>query len=99
MKILLVRALSKIPAVRAYTPIKGHDPEIDKILDPMMGVPTPDADPRNYGGERLDGFIGASFPVGPLSLGVEGGIPLYQYLNGLQLKNECYVTAGIQGMF
>jgi hypothetical protein len=78
--------------------IKGHDPEIDKILDPTMGVPTSDADPRNYGGERLDGFIGASFPVGPLSLGVEGGIPLYQYLNGLQLKNEWYVTAGFQGM-
>ena len=79
--------------------IKGRDPEIDKLLDPMMGASTPDADPYNYGGERLDGFVGASVTFGPLSLGVEGGIPLYQYLNGLQLKNDWYLTAGIQGMF
>jgi hypothetical protein len=37
--------------------------------------------------------------VGPVSIGVEGGIPLYQNLNGLQLKNDWYLTAGIQVMF
>lgn len=79
--------------------IKGRDPEIDKLLNPMMGAPTPDADPNNYGGYRLDGFLGASVAIGPVSLGVEGGIPLYQYVNGLQLKNDWYITAGIQGMF
>jgi nitrous oxide reductase accessory protein NosL len=79
--------------------IKGRDAEIDKLLDPVTGAPTPDADPANYGGHRIDGFLGASYTMGPLSLGVEGGIPLYQYLNGLQLKNDWYLTAGIQGMF
>jgi nitrous oxide reductase accessory protein NosL len=79
--------------------INGRDAEIDKLLDPVMGAPTPDADPGNYGGHRIDGFVGASFAAGPVSIGVEGGIPLYQYVNGLQLKNDWYLTAGIQGMF
>jgi hypothetical protein len=77
----------------------GSDPEIAKLLDPMMGASTPDADPKNYGGQRIDWFIGASYAIGPVSLGVEAGLPLYQYLNGLQLKNEWYLTAGISGQF
>jgi nitrous oxide reductase accessory protein NosL len=79
--------------------IDGHDPEIQKLLDPMMGAPTPDADPNNYGGQRLDGAIGLSLAKGPVSLGVEAGIPLYQRLNGLQLKTDWFLTAGIQVMF
>ena len=79
--------------------IDGRDPEIDKLLDPLTGAPTPDADPRNYGGHRIDGFLGASCAVGPVSIGVEAGIPLYQYVHGLQLKNDWYLTAGLQGMF
>jgi len=83
-----------------YTaPIDGSDPRVDKLLDPEMGAPTPDADPRNYGGHRLDAFAGVSWAAGPFSVGVEAGIPLYQYLNGLQLENDWYVTAGIQKMF
>lgn len=79
--------------------IDGRDPEIDKLLDPVMGAPTPDADPDNYGGHRLDGFVGASLKAGPVSIGVEAGIPFYQDLNGLQLKNDWYLTAGVQGVF
>ena len=79
--------------------ISGRDKEIDKILDPMMGAPTPDADPNNYGGQRLDGFIGVSFTKGPFSIGIEGGIPLYQNLNGVQLKTDWFLTAGLQAMF
>ena len=79
--------------------ISGQDAEIQKILDPMMGVPTPDADPRNYGGQRLDGLIGASIKTGALSFGVEGGVPIYQYLNGLQLKTKWVINAGIQVLF
>lgn len=79
--------------------IHGSDPEIDKIQDPVMGAPSPDADPANYGGQRFDGFLGASIGDGPVSLGVEGGIPLYQSLNGLQLKTEWFLTAGLQVMF
>lgn len=79
--------------------IRGKDLQIQKLLDPMMGAPTPDADPDNYGGRRLDGMLGLSLLKGPLSIGVEGGIPLYQDLNGLQLKTRWFLNAGIQIMF
>ena len=88
--------------------IHGHDGEIQKAIDDRNGMdmmasymaPTmPDSDPDNYGGQRLDAFIGASLALGAVSLGVEGGIPLYQNLNGLQMKNDWYLTAGVQVMF
>jgi hypothetical protein len=81
--------------------IRGKDSEIEKLIHPSMGMgaPMPDADPNNYGGQRLDGLIGVSFTKGPLSFGVEGGIPFYQNLNGLQLKTKWVLNAGIQLMF
>ncbi|HSB32585.1 MAG TPA: nitrous oxide reductase accessory protein NosL [Candidatus Sulfobium mesophilum] len=81
--------------------IKGHDPEIQKLLDPDMkkGAPMPDADPNNYGGTRIDSAIGLSIKKGNLSGGIEGGIPLYQNLNGLQLKTKWFMTVGLQLMF
>ena len=81
--------------------ISGEDPEIKKLLDPRMkvGAPMPDADPDNYGGQRLDGLIGLSLLKGPVSIGIEGGVPLYQNLNGLQMKTEWVLNAGIQIMF
>jgi nitrous oxide reductase accessory protein NosL len=85
----------------AYTDtqrIRGRDAAIQKLLT-MTGAPTPDADPRNYGGQRLDGLFGASIVKGPLSFGVELGYPLYQYLNGLQMKAEWQLNLGLQAMF
>lgn len=79
--------------------IHGRDPEIQKLLDAQTGAPTPDADPANYGGQRLDGFIGASYAKGAFSFGVEGGIPLFQDVNGLQLVNDWYLSAGFQMIF
>lgn len=81
--------------------IEGQDPEIDKLIHPVkgMGAPTPDADPGNYGGQRLDGLIGVSFSKGAWSIGVEAGLPLYQNLNGLQLKTTWTLNAGVQVMF
>lgn len=83
--------------------IKGQDPEIDKLIHPVMGMgmgaPMPDADPNNYGGQRLDGLIGLSYRKGSFSIGVEGGIPLYQYLNGLQMKTTWVLNGGVQVMF
>lgn len=88
--------------------INGHDDKLQQTLDdryspmPMtryMAASTPDADPDNYGGQRLDAFIGASVPLGGVSLGVEAGMPLYQDLNGLQMKNDWYLTGGVQVMF
>ena len=63
------------------------------------GAPMPDADPDNYGGQRLDGLIGISLLKGPVSIGIEGGRPIYQDLNGLQLKTEWFTNVGIQIMF
>jgi len=81
--------------------IRGEDPEIKILLDPRMrvGAPMPDADPDNYGGQRLDGLIGVSLLKGPVSIGIEGGVPLYQNLNGLQMKTTWVLNAGIQIMF
>lgn len=81
--------------------IRGYDPEIAKLLDPnpMKGASMPDADPNNYGGQRLDGAIGVSFQKGRFGIGVEGGIPFYQKLNGLQLKTSWFLNAGLQVMF
>jgi len=85
--------------------IHGQDPEIQKLLYhsdpamPMKWAPMPDADPGNYGGDRLDGAVGLSYRMGPASIGVEGGIPLSQDLNGPQMKVDWFITAGAQVMF
>ena len=85
--------------------ISGQDSEIQKMLyhadptNPKLWAPTPDADPTNYGGQRLDGLLGLSYTYGPFSVGVEGGIPLYQYLNGLQLKTNWLLNTAFQVMF
>jgi hypothetical protein len=76
--------------------ISGHDAEIDRLL---VDAPTPDADPDNYGGQRFDGALGVSCKVGPGSIGIECGVPLYQNLNGLQLETDWFLTVGAQIMF
>ena len=74
--------------------IKGQDAELAHII-----VFSPDNDTRNYGGRRIDGLIGAGYSKGPVSLGIEGGVPIYQNLNGIQLKTTAIVNFGIQVMF
>ncbi|MFA7383824.1 MAG: nitrous oxide reductase accessory protein NosL [Desulfurivibrionaceae bacterium] len=95
----------------AYTDtgkISGYDPEIQKAITDRngssanlryMAATMPGNNTSNYGGQRVDGFIGASIPMGVFSLGLEGGVPLYQKLNGLQMKNDWYCTVGLQAMF
>ncbi len=83
----------------AYTytnAITGQDPAIVRTL---LVAPSPDADANNYGGHRIDGFVGISMSKGPFSFGIEGGIPLYQNLHGLQLETDWFLTAGFQAMF
>lgn len=81
--------------------IRGRDAEIQKLLDPdpTVGASSPGADPDNYGGQRIDGLIGVSITKGCFSAGVEGGVPLYQELNGLQLETDWLLTVGFQSMF
>jgi hypothetical protein len=85
--------------------IRGEDPKISCLnmsCDPnnvWMWAPTPDADPNNYGGQILNAFVGASYQYNAFSIGVEGGVPAYQNLNGLQLQNSWQITGGFQAMF
>jgi hypothetical protein len=76
--------------------IRGKD---QKIEDLQAWSSMPDAVPGNYGGTKLDGAVGASISLGPASLGLEFGVPLYQDLNGLQMKTKWFMTAGLQVMF
>lgn len=67
-------------------------------LNPMM-VTT--ADTRNSGGKFINGGLGFNIyvPKGSLKnfrFGFEFSTPLYQNLNGIQLKHKESVTAGIQ---
>ena len=79
--------------------IRGVDTEIQKILNMKTGAPTPDANPDNYGGQRLDFLMGTSFTKGPFSFGIEGGIPVYENVNGLQPGTNWLLTVGGQVMF
>lgn len=70
--------------------IHGRDP---KIAGPGSG-----ADPLNFGGERIDGYIGlqaqGAVPVlGNGSLGVEYGLPMYERANGVHLERKSSLTA------
>jgi hypothetical protein len=76
--------------------IQGEDKQIEAL---QAWSPMPDADPDNYGGTKIDGAAGASVSLGPASLGLEFGVPLYQNLNGLQMKTSWFMTAGLQVMF
>jgi hypothetical protein len=74
--------------------INGEDTQ----LNPML-VPTARSDLR--GGTRLDALMGINFLAskGPLKdhrLAIEGGVPLYQHLEGPQLKTEYLLTIGWQ---
>jgi hypothetical protein len=85
--------------------IHGQDAEIQKLMSPsdpkmsMMSAPTPDADTGNTGGRRLEGALGVSYRVGAFNLGIEGGLPLCQDLEGLQLKEKWFLSTGVQAMF
>jgi hypothetical protein len=84
--------------------IRGHDPQIDCWNVNCWGSiasesPIPDADPRNYGGQILNAYVGAYYRYNTFNIGLEGGLPLYQYLNGLQMKNSWQITGAVQAMF
>jgi hypothetical protein len=83
--------------------IRGHDPQIDclnvncygNFLEAVM----PDADPHNYGGQIVNAYVGAYYRYNTFNIGLEGGLPVYQNLNGLQMKNSWQLTGAVQTMF
>jgi hypothetical protein len=77
--------------------IHGADPELNPLSTPAM-------DPNNRGGSRLDFLPGFSLYIdkGKLQgnrLFIEGGIPIYQYLEGPQGETTWMVMAGWKFVF
>jgi hypothetical protein len=85
--------------------ISGRDLKIDCLqvsCDPsnIFDVASmPDADPHNYGGQVANAFVGAYYRYNNIGFGLEGGLPVYQNLNGLQMKNSWQITGAFQTMF
>ncbi|WBL23898.1 transporter [Zunongwangia sp. HRR-M8] len=95
----LLNSLSVSGRVEAKTVGKIDDSYAD--LNPMM-VTT--ANTQNQGGKYINSAFGANFyiPQGTLKnvrIGVEYAFPLYQDLNGIQLKNDGSWTLGLQYSF
>jgi hypothetical protein len=71
-------------------PVQGRDAQLYTYMEPSTN-------PVNYGGKRINAYIGSSFHFkGALKnnrLGVEYGLPLYQQLNGFQLMQTYGVNA------
>jgi hypothetical protein len=72
--------------------VRGRDP----LLDPLAN---PNEDPRRQGGKRLDLLLGLNLfqPKGKLKgtrLTLEGGIPIYQSLDGPQLETDWQISLG-----
>ncbi len=76
--------------------ISGQDSE---IAGSLKYADAPDAETMNYGGELINAYLGASYTKGSFSFGVEAGVPLYQYVNGLQMATTWNLTAAVQYMF
>ncbi|MEM7667279.1 MAG: transporter [Pseudomonadota bacterium] len=73
-------------------------------IDPLIVGPVQTANPDFQGGESVTAFAGVNFAAtgGPLKgwrLGIEGGLPLVQDLNGPQMPTDFSYTVGIQKSF
>lgn len=77
--------------------LKGVDPTLYTYMEPA-------ANPANYGGQRVSGYVGINFYVrhGLFKgnrLAIEAGLPLYQNLNGTQMPLQSTLYAGWQRAF
>jgi hypothetical protein len=84
---------------RGWEEISGRDPRLDPV---RLAVPV--ANPALYGGERLDLLFRLNFaaPRGFFKghrLALEGGFPVYQDLNGPQMRADFRLGASWQWTF
>ncbi len=74
----------------AAAAIDGHAPSLYVYNEPS-------ANPLNYGGKNISAFFGSSFHFNRFlknnRLGIECGTPVYQDLNGIQLKQHLTLNA------
>lgn len=69
--------------------------------DPLINGAAEAANPAYYGGERLDLFggvivSGKYIGLDPTQLAVEGGVPLYQNINGPQLARDYQIIMALR---
>ena len=87
------------PAVSISARVSAeHEGSIDGI-DSEIVAPVQTADPDNYGGSRISTSLGINtvVPNGALKghrFSIEGSVPVYQDLNGPQMKRDYAITAG-----
>ncbi len=77
--------------------ISGNDPTLYYYMEPS-------ANPNNYGGQKVNCFIGAVFQARRVSLrtyklGAEYGIPVYQNLNGVQMPTKSSFFISVSKLF
>ena len=82
---------------RDWRNIRGADARIDPTRNPAF-------DPNLREGRRMDILGGLNFMVdrGPLEgvrFSAEGGVPVYQWLRGANLKTDWFITAGVSYTF
>ena len=105
------RAMATIWGAAALTPGVSVSARIEAQtlgrvdgMDPRIMGPVQTANPDFQGGASLTAFAGVNFAAtsGALKgwrLGLEGGIPVVQDLNGPQMPNDFSFTAGVQKSF
>ncbi len=77
--------------------IRGADPTLDPADETTKAT-------NQQGGKRVDLLLGVNFyvPKGPLKgqrLAIQGGVPIYQSLDGPQLRTDWKLTVGWQWVF
>lgn len=97
-------AASLTPAVALSARVEAETVGRVDGIDPMIMGPVQTANPDFQGGESVTGLLGVNFAAtsGPLRgwrLGIEGGIPMVQDLNGPQMPVDYTLTVGVQKSF
>ncbi len=87
------------PAVSVSARVTAEDEGKIDGIDSQIAAPVQTADPDNYGGTRVATSLGLNtvVPNGKLKghrFSIEGTLPVYQNLNGPQMKRDYAITAG-----
>ena len=84
-------------SLRLQAENRGNIDGADTTLSATPTVPT--KNPELRGGSRIDVSAGINFTFSNHVLGLELGIPLYQYLDGPQLETDTVLTVGWQSSY
>lgn len=93
-----------LPWLSTSLRVLGQTTDRIRGSDDRIAMPSQEADPALYGGQRLDALVGANVlvPEGALKgtrFGLEVGAPFYQSLNGPQLAGSWELVFGVQRAF